>query len=108
MQPRGIEGCGGASGGVDALNPAAQDQHLEVMATLTNAGVVDTGVALLAAAENGREGAVKFLLQQMEWKARGETSCLCEQYSWPSRPNTHDFCSLHRQICVFQNCLVAC
>eukprot|EP00752_Nemacystus_decipiens_P005121 g4646.t1 len=71
IQEFGIKGCGGASGGVDALACAAQEQ-VEVMEMLTNAGVVDTGVALLTAAENAGEAAVKFLLQQMRWTTRRE------------------------------------
>ena len=72
IQKHGVAGCGGASRGVDALELAAQDGHLEVMAALMSAGVVDTGFALLAAADNVRESAVKFLLQQMKPTARGE------------------------------------
>ncbi len=60
----GIEGCGGPSGGVDALRLAGQAQHVDIMAALTDAGVVDTGFALLMAAGLGREASVKFLLRQ--------------------------------------------
>ncbi len=66
IQEHGIEGCGGASGGVAALARAAQYEHVDIMELLTNAGVVDTGGALLAAACCGMEFSVKFLLQQ--WK----------------------------------------
>lgn len=59
----GIERCGGASGGVEALETAVVDQHLDIMAMLTDAGVVDTGAALRRAAGFGREACVKFLLQ---------------------------------------------
>ena len=72
IEELGIEGCGGASGGVDALQGAAESQQVEVMEMLTSAGVVDTGVALQAAARWGRESSVKFLLQQQEWRASGE------------------------------------
>lgn len=70
LQEYGIQGCGGASGGVDALAVAAVDDHVAVMEMLTNAGVVDKGVALLTAAENCREAAVKFLLQHMKQTTR--------------------------------------
>lgn len=40
LQDLGIEGCGGASGGVDALTRAAGHQHVEIMGMLTSAGVV--------------------------------------------------------------------
>lgn len=45
IQEFGIEGCGGVSGGVDALRWAAVKQHAEIMHMLTNPGVVDTGIA---------------------------------------------------------------
>ncbi len=64
VQQVGIEGCGGASEGIDALCLASRDQHLEIMALLTDAGVVDDGVALTTAAANGVELSMKFLLQQ--------------------------------------------
>lgn len=72
IRERGIKGCGGASGGVDALAVAVHEKQVEIMEILTNAGVVDTGLALLAAAEIGFESAVKFLLRQMKWTTRGE------------------------------------
>lgn len=62
----GIRGCGGPTGGVDALHYAAQSQHLDVMVLLTAVGVVDTGIGLLAAAGNGRVASVRFLLHQRE------------------------------------------
>ena len=64
VQQVGIERCGGASGGVEALAMAAMDQRVDIMAVLTGAGVVDTGRALAAAAGHGREASVKLLLQQ--------------------------------------------
>ena len=60
----GIEGCGGESGGVFALSLAAQMKHLNIMAILSQAGVVDTGEALVSAAAFGGEASAKFLLQQ--------------------------------------------
>ena len=65
VQQLGIEGCGGASGGVDALFMAAQKQHVAVLAILVAAGVVDSGKALIVAA-GGREDALTILLQQHE------------------------------------------
>lgn len=59
----GIEGCGGASSGTRALELAVVDQHLDIVAMLTDAGVVYTGAALRRAAGFGREACVKFLLQ---------------------------------------------
>lgn len=66
----GIEGCDDESGGVAALEAAAMMQHLNVMAVLMDAGVVDSGLALIGAVARGNEEAVKFLLRQKE----GETS----------------------------------
>lgn len=65
----GIGGCGGESGGVHALQVAAESQQVEVMGMLATCGVVDTGVALIAAAALGNELPVKILLQRQEWKA---------------------------------------
>ena len=62
----GIEGCGGPSGGADALVFAAREKHVDIMAMLTEAGVVDTGQAITHAAMLDREVSVKFLLQQRE------------------------------------------
>lgn len=57
-----IEGCGGPSRGVDALTPAARDKHLDIVVMLTDAGVVDTGGALIAAADYGGVLSVKHLM----------------------------------------------
>ena len=62
----GIKGCGGATGGGNALQVAAQSGQVETMATLMDAGVVDTGAALVNAAGWGGEAAVKFLLQRRQ------------------------------------------
>lgn len=60
----GIEGCGGPSGGLLALNYAAQEQSLESMEILLEKGVVDTdGDALRTAVTYGREKSVLFLLR---------------------------------------------
>ncbi len=66
MHQFGIEGCCGASGGVQALVLAAMNQHVDIMAALMEAGVVDNGMALAAAATNRREQSMIFLLQQMK------------------------------------------
>lgn len=63
LQQVGLRGCGGEASGVNALRLAAENQHLEIMAALTDAGVVDTGVALVGAAGGGREASVKYLLR---------------------------------------------
>lgn len=65
----GIKGCCGASGGVDALRAAAETGHVDIIVMLAEAGVVDTGLALVAAARWGGEAAVKCLLQQRQLDA---------------------------------------
>lgn len=78
LQQVGIEGCGGASAGVDALELAVQSEDTQdAMTVLIEAGVVDTGAALRTAASCGREASVKFLLQQQQkrnWIGSGEVS----------------------------------
>ncbi len=64
----GVEGCGGTSGGVDALCLAAEKQHVDIMAFLVRAGVVDTGEALRIAAAAGQVESMKSLLQQHQNK----------------------------------------
>lgn len=64
LRQRGIQGCGGPSGGVGALHAAAQHNNLDILVMLTKAGAVDTGTALIGAAERGHEAPVKFLLQE--------------------------------------------
>lgn len=77
LQKVGIEGCGGASGGYDALWSAAQGQHVDVMRLLTDAGVADTGKVLNIAAGAGLEASVKFLVQQQPaGKSSDRGSCL--------------------------------
>ncbi|CAM9535304.1 unnamed protein product [Ectocarpus sp. 8 AP-2014] len=63
IQEIGIEGCDATSAGAHALAFAASKQHLNIMAILTGAGVVDTGKALYLAAGMGHEASVKFLLR---------------------------------------------
>ena len=74
VQQVGIEGCGGASGGVQALRIAAISQDLDIVAVLTDAGVVDTGEVLVAAAGYGCEASVKFLLRQKEGASSGRAA----------------------------------
>lgn len=64
IQQRGIDGCGGASRGLEALRLAAEHQCIDIMAMLTDAGVVDTGIALSHSTRHGLEASTKFLLQQ--------------------------------------------
>ncbi|CAM9484934.1 unnamed protein product, partial [Scytosiphon promiscuus] len=71
VQRLGIERCGGESGGVAALRLAAEKQHVDTMAILVGAGVIDPGEALMVAAEYVREDSVRFLLRQMEDKTGG-------------------------------------
>lgn len=68
IQQVGIEGCGGVSGGINALCMAAKNGHVGIMVILTDAGVVDTGEALCVAAESALEESVKFLLQKQQQK----------------------------------------
>lgn len=64
----GRKGCGGESGGINALLNAAKSGHVEIMAVLTSAGVVDDGSALNAACGKGRGESVKFLLLHHQGK----------------------------------------
>ncbi|CAM9292407.1 unnamed protein product, partial [Ectocarpus sp. 4 AP-2014] len=64
-----IDGCGGPSRGVNALVTAARDKHVDIMVLLTDAGVVDTGGALIAAADYGSVVSVKHLLQRQKQTA---------------------------------------
>ncbi|CAM9190056.1 unnamed protein product, partial [Ectocarpus sp. 6 AP-2014] len=60
----GLKACGGPSRGRDALFMAAQDNRVGVLTMLRDAGVVDRGKAIVAAAGFGREASVRFLLKQ--------------------------------------------
>ncbi|CAM9445105.1 unnamed protein product [Ectocarpus sp. 8 AP-2014] len=64
-----IDGCGGPSRGVNALVTAARDKHVDILVLLTDAGVVDTGEALIAAADYGGVVSVKHLLQRQKQTA---------------------------------------
>lgn len=68
----GIHGCGGPTGGVRALMLASQNHHVEAMAALMSAGVVDTGWALSAAAGHARKVPVGILLQCYKGTAEGK------------------------------------
>lgn len=70
---QGVRG-GGPSGGVQALQIAAKSQHVDTMAVLRDAGVVDTGAALILAADYGKLASINFLLKQGGGKATGEAS----------------------------------
>lgn len=59
----GIEGCGGASAGLDAFRQAAGYQHLGILFMLTDAGVVGAGEAVIAAAVHGRQASLQYLLR---------------------------------------------
>lgn len=67
VQQLGIKGCGG---GVEALRLAAEHNRVDIMGVLTNAGVVDTGMALVVAAEFCFEACVKYLLEHHAPKTR--------------------------------------
>lgn len=74
IQQLGIQGCGGASAGADALRWAVQTQQYDIVAMLADAGVIDTGRVLIDATKFGSEASVKILLQQqrgkhMDWDA---------------------------------------
>lgn len=75
----GLGRCSGANGGLEALQADAEKQRVDIMAELRDAGVIDTGQALLSAAKHGREASVKFLLQQKDMPGGGGVgylSCL--------------------------------
>lgn len=77
----GIEGCGGPTDGVDALDAAAKVQHLDIMATLLDAGVVDSGMALASASQAGGARAVKLLLQRPSGKTAGGASYVDNKFN---------------------------
>ena len=70
VQQLGISMCGGPTGGMQALELAAETSRADIMGVLMDAGVVDTGMALVVAAELCREASVKFLLERHK---RGNT-----------------------------------
>lgn len=69
LQHAGIKGCDEATGGRPALVYAAQQQNVEIMTLLCNAGTTDfAGDALRSAVLYGREISIKFLLQKCHIK----------------------------------------
>lgn len=64
VQLFGIRGCGGPSGGVDALANAVEIGHVGMVALLLDAGVVDTGEALFLANHHGNCAVMKILVQR--------------------------------------------
>ncbi|CAM9339138.1 unnamed protein product, partial [Hapterophycus canaliculatus] len=89
IQQLGLERCGGASGGRQALRIAAREGHLAILMALTNAGVLDMGEALTDGAASGHEGCVKFLLRQQE-----ASRSLGNAGSMHYVNNTRGFCGL--------------
>lgn len=71
IETAGVKGCGGENDGVTALQLAAQEQLLDIVALLTDSGVVDTGRALMATAGHAREAPMKFLLEKHTPKFTG-------------------------------------
>ncbi len=64
LEQVGIEGCGGQTGGLNALGAAAMKGHLDLIGIFAAAGVVDTGRVLAAAAGAAKQSSVRCLLQQ--------------------------------------------
>lgn len=62
LQHGGLRGIRGALSGIDALSRAAGFGHVDVVATLADAGTFDDGQALLNACGAGHEDCVIFLL----------------------------------------------
>lgn len=72
MRQSGVEGCGGATRGVDALLRAATNKRTDIMTILMDAGVVVYSVG------EGFEVSVKTLLQQHKGEtAHGDYAYLC-------------------------------
>ncbi len=69
IQRFGVGGCGGDSGGGNALTQAVYFESLEIMALLVGAGVADAGQALRTAATFGRVGPMKFLLARQRFRS---------------------------------------
>ena len=64
VQQVGLEGCGGPSGGADALVFAASKGRLDIMTLLLDAGAVDTGDGLRFAIKGGHGKSVRLLMQR--------------------------------------------
>lgn len=60
----GLKGCGGESGGIDALSMAARNTQVDTIKMLTDAGLVDNGEALIIAASFSHFEPAKFLLKK--------------------------------------------
>lgn len=67
----GVKGCGGEDDGTTALQLAAKEELLDVMALLTDLGVVDWGKALVATSAFALVAPVKFLLEKHAAKFNG-------------------------------------
>ena len=98
IQQVGIKGCDRETGGVDALFAAAKASQLEVMATLLDAGVVDSGFALTNAGQEGSVGAIKFLLQRPSDETAGGASYVDNKH------NPRDYTPLLLSIAHCQPC----
>ncbi|CAM9982540.1 unnamed protein product [Scytosiphon promiscuus] len=83
-----IEGLDGAIGGIHALSHASGYGHVDVMATLTDAGVIGCGQALFNACVAGHEACVKFFLLWQQ--KRGKDPAAGVLLDWDST----DFSSL--------------
>lgn len=68
IQQCGVEGCGGATRGIDALVRAAANQRVDIIAILTDA---DTRRALTFSISEGLEASVKILLQHKGQPSEG-------------------------------------
>ncbi|CAM9322122.1 unnamed protein product, partial [Hapterophycus canaliculatus] len=67
-----IAGCGGQSGGMNALRAAVSARHVDIVDILTEAGVVDSvGGALTAAIKSGCIESVRLLLQRQPKNGKG-------------------------------------
>lgn len=82
LQQVGVGECDRATGGRPALVYAAQQQNVEIMTLLTNAGTVDfAGDALRSAVLFGREISVRFLLRACppRWVQRPTSTCTIQK-----------------------------
>eukprot|EP00752_Nemacystus_decipiens_P011398 g10124.t1 len=94
MRHGGLDGCGGESGGVQALGMAACSEHTDIMRILTHAGVVDTSMALARAAAHGRTASVAFLLMHHSLKAPGGSARYVNAGRVPDQEKKPLFCSI--------------
>ncbi|CAM9973446.1 unnamed protein product, partial [Hapterophycus canaliculatus] len=95
IQHFGIQGCGGESGGGDALLYAAQRHNTSILTMLSESGVVDNGVALQAAVQIGNETSVKFLLEHGR-------NTVASQLAYINAPDGLGFTALFRSITACQ------